>query len=227
MLTEIWSDMNCPWCFIGKRRFDKALAAFEHAGEIEIRWRCPRVDPTASKDGSETLPQAMMRKHQLPLEKVLQMLEQVTVLAAAEGLEYRLPEARPVDTFDAHRCVRHAGRYGLASEMMDRLSRAYAMEGRSLADHEELARLAADVGLDAGETRRMLAGGGHADDVLGDVERAAVFGIHAAPTYVFNEKYAVMGAEPTEYFLAAIRQVWAEGGSAGGGSARQGEARTR
>jgi predicted DsbA family dithiol-disulfide isomerase len=211
MQVEIWSDMICPWCYLGKRRFEAALARFEHRDAVEIRWRCPRIDPTASRDGSETLPQAMMRKHGVPLGQVMMMLAGVSGQAAADGLTYRLIDARPVSTFDAHRCMRMAARQGLASEFMDRMSQAYTMEGLSLADHDVLAGLAADVGLESAETRRVLAEGDHADEVLADVDRAREFGIVAAPTYIFDEVYGIAGAEPAKVFLDTLRGVWKQG----------------
>src|SRR5258708_12991676 len=138
------------------------------------------------------------------------MHEKVTALAAQEGLDYHFELAHPVNSFDAHRLIHLAAHHDLQGEMKERLQRAYFTEGALMTDPDTLVRLAVEVGLDADETRSMLASDAYADDVRADIRRARALGINGVPFFLFNEKYAVSGAQPLELFLTALDRTWQE-----------------
>jgi predicted DsbA family dithiol-disulfide isomerase len=215
MKIEIWSDIACPWCYIGKRRLERALAARaggEEVGgdvggeEIEITWRSFELDPAAPASRDESLEEILSRKYGMSVEKARQMQEHMTTVAAAEGLDFRFDAVKPGSTFDAHRLIHHAASEGRQDEMKERLLRAYFTDGISMGDHAALAEAAADVGLDAGEARAALASDRYADDVRRDQARARELGIGGVPFFLFNGELGVSGAQPPEVFA----QVFAE-----------------
>ena len=152
MKIEIWSDVVCPWCYIGKRRFEAALAEFEHAADVEVRWRSFQLDPDAPDSREVTVSQAeqLARKKGLPLEQVHAMQEQVTAVAASVGLDYRLDRTRPGNTFDAHRLLHLAIEHGVQDTLKERFDAATFTEGLSVSDPDELTRLAVEVGAGGG-----------------------------------------------------------------------------
>ncbi|WP_338693507.1 DsbA family oxidoreductase [Streptomyces sp. Q6] len=204
--VEIWSDVICPWCFIGKRKFEAALAGFEHRDSVRVRWRSFELDPTTPKDIDETIAQRMLRRQGIPPEQAAQLLAGVTATAAAEGLEYHLDRARPVNTFDAHRVVHLAADRGLAEPFQERLMRAYTAEGASLADRDTLVRLGAEAGLDAEDVGKTLDGDDYAAAVRADEDRALQLGVSAVPSFVFAETYVTSGAQPVETLTDLLRR---------------------
>ncbi|MFD3523531.1 DsbA family oxidoreductase [Streptomyces sp. NPDC058653] len=202
--VEIWTDVVCPWCFIGKRRFEKALAQFEERDAVRVRWRSFELDPAALRDTEETIPQRMLRRQGIPPERAAQLLAGVSEQAAAEGLEYHLDRARPVNTFDAHRLVHHADTEGLAERFQERLMRAYTAEGASVADHPTLVALAEESGLATGPVRDVLAGDAYADAVRADEDRAARLGVSGVPSFVIAEQWSVSGAQPVEVLAGLL-----------------------
>lgn len=210
MQVEIWSDVVCPWCYIGKRRFEAALANFKHRDQIEITWKSFQLDPQAPRTAEETLDQMLATKYGMSVEKAAAANERVTSLAAREGLDYHLELAHPGNTFDAHRLIHLAATHGLQGEMKERLMRAYFSEGQAVGESETLVRLAAEVGLDADEAREVLANGTYADEVVADEREARVLGISGVPFFVLDEKYGISGAQPVELFQQALEQAWAE-----------------
>ncbi|MBO1332644.1 DsbA family oxidoreductase [Streptomyces sp. VRA16 Mangrove soil] len=204
--VEIWSDVICPWCFIGKRKFEAALADFEHRDSVRVRWRSFELDPTTPKDIDETIAERMLRRQGIPPEHAAQLLAGVTATAAAEGLEYHLDKARPVNTFDAHRVVHLAADRDLAEPFQERLMRAYTAEGASLADRDTLVRLGTESGLDAAEVGKTLDGDDYADAVREDEDRAARLGVSAVPSFVFAETYVTSGAQPVETLTDLLRR---------------------
>jgi predicted DsbA family dithiol-disulfide isomerase len=211
MQVEIWSDIGCPWCYIGRRRFEKALAQFEHAAAVEVTWRSFELDPNAPRENAGSINDLLMHKYRLSRQQVESMQAQVTLLAVQEGLEFRMDLVQPVNTFDAHRLLHLAASHGLQSEMKERLQRAYFSEGRQVSDHETLVLLAVETGLDAAETRRVLEDpNAYAGEVRADLRKARLLGINGVPFFVLAGKYGVSGAQPTQLLLDALNNAWEE-----------------
>lgn len=210
MNVEIWSDVVCPWCYIGKRRFEAALSRFAHRDAVTITWRSFELDPQAPPRHPGTLDDLLQRKYGGSRAQVAQMHAQVAALAAAEGLEYRLDRAQPGNTFDAHRLLHLAADRDLQGALKERLLRAYFTEGAPTGDPETLLMLAADAGLDADEARAVLESGEYAEAVRDDEQRASDFGIRGVPFVAIDERYGVSGAQPAGAFLSALERAWVD-----------------
>ena len=208
MDIEIWSDIACPWCYVGKRRFEAALAQFEHHDEVTITWRSFELDPEAPTERQGDRAEHLARKYGMSIEQARQAEQQMTETAAGEGLEFRFDLARAGNTFDGHRLVHLAKAHGLQDEMKERLLRAYFSEGVLISDHDALARLAQEVGLPADEVRETLAGDRCSADVREDERTAQGFGISAVPTFVVDRRIAASGAHPPEALLSLLNQGW-------------------
>jgi len=210
MKIEIWSDVVCPWCYIGRRRFEKALDQFEHRNEVEVIWRSYQLDPNAPRDFEGSVNDLLAQRYGLSQAEAASKNEQVVALAALEGLEFHFDKAHPVNTLDAHRLLHLAAKHHLQGEMKERLQKAYFTEGLVISDHPTLVRLAEQVGLNGEEVRQMLESDVFTQDVQVDEQRARAMGSNGVPFFVFEEKYAVSGAQPSEIFLQALDQVWQE-----------------
>lgn len=210
MKVEIWSDIACPWCYIGRRRFEKALNQFEYRDQVEVIWRSHQLDPNAPRNYDGSVNDLVMQRYGMSLKQVEASHAQITALAHAEGLDYHLDKAHPVNSFDAHRLIHLAAHHHLQSEMKERLQKAYFTDGHVISDHETLVQLAVEVGLDAAETRQVLVDGSYGAEVRADGRRAQMLGSNGVPFFLFDEKYAVEGAQPTELFLTALERTWAE-----------------
>jgi predicted DsbA family dithiol-disulfide isomerase len=210
MRVEIWSDVVCPWCYIGKRRFESALASFKYRDQVEIVWKSFQLDPGAPRTSDLSLDEMLSKKYGMSREKAAAANARVTSLAAQEGLDYHLDQARPGNTFDAHRLIHLAAAHGKQGEMKERLMRAYFTEGQPIGEVETLVKLAAEVGLDAEEARAVLASDTYADEVTADEREARQLGITGVPFFVIGEKYGISGAQPGELFQQALEQAWAE-----------------
>jgi predicted DsbA family dithiol-disulfide isomerase len=209
MKVEIWSDIACPWCYVGKRRFEAALAKFEHRDQVQVSWRSFELDPDAPPERAGDRAARLAEKYGTSVEQARDMERQMTDVAAAEGLDFRFDIARGGATFDAHRIVHLAEAHGLQDEMKERLMRGYLSEGELMADHETLVRLATEVGLPEDEAREVLAGERYAAEVRGDERTASQFGISAVPTFVVDRSIGASGAHPPEALLDLLRQGWA------------------
>lgn len=205
MLVEIWSDVVCPWCYIGKRRFETALRSFEGAGDVEVQWRSFQLNPHQPKGSRELSLQHLADKYRVTLEEAKAMHQRVTDLAAAEGLEYDMDRYTVINTFDAHRVAHLAKARGLDDEINERFLRAQLVEGEVLEDAETLIRLAAEVGVSEEETRRVLESDEYADEVQDDIRTARELGITGVPFFVIDRKYGVSGAQPADAFLQALQ----------------------
>ncbi len=217
MNVEIWSDVVCPWCYIGKRRFETALGQFAHRDEVVVVWRSFELDPHAERLVPGTLNELLARKKGGTPEQAAAMSAQITALAATEGLEYHLDQARSGNTFDAHRLLHLAAEQGRQGALKERLMRAYFTEGRPIGEAATLVALAAEVGIAAAEAAAVLAGDAYAAEVRADERRAAALGITGVPFVVVDGRYGVSGAQPPQVFLNVLEQAWAESpGEAGG-----------
>jgi predicted DsbA family dithiol-disulfide isomerase len=210
MTVEIWSDVVCPWCYIGKRRFERALAQWEHRDEVEVIWRSFELDPHAPPTTSETVDEMLARKKGMPVSRAAAMREQVTAFAAEEGLEYHLDRAQSGNTFDAHRLIHLAAEHGIGGAAKERLLRAYFTEAQAIGDREALVGLGSELGLDATLVRDALEGDAYADAVRADERRAQLLGISGVPFFVIDNTFGVSGAQAPETFGRALRQAWAE-----------------
>jgi predicted DsbA family dithiol-disulfide isomerase len=208
MDVEIWSDIACPWCYVGKRRFEAALAEFEHRDEVTVRWRSFELDPQAPPERAGDRAQHLAEKYGMSLEQANAAEQQMTGVAAGEGLDFRFDIARAGNTFDGHRIVHLAAEHGLEDAMKERLLRAYLSEGELIADPETLVRLAVEVGVPADEARETVAGERFADDVRADEQDAARLGISAVPTFIVDRAIGGSGAHPPEALLGLLRQGW-------------------
>jgi predicted DsbA family dithiol-disulfide isomerase len=208
MDVEIWSDINCPWCYIGKRRFEAALSEFEHADEVNVTWRSFELDPSAPAEIPGNGAARIAEKYGVTVERAQEMEQHVTEVAAGDGLEYNLEHARLGSTFDGHRLVHLANEHGLQDAMKERLMRARFTDSQLVSDHETLVALAVEVGLDADEVRAMLDGDEFADAVRDDERTAQEFGITGVPMFVVDRAFGASGAQPPEQLLALLRHGW-------------------
>lgn len=206
---EIWSDIACPWCYVGKRRFEAELARFEHRDAVRVIWRSFELDPAAPRERTGDRRARLAEKYGLTIERAREMEQQMTDVAATEGVEFRFDIARSGSTFDAHRIVHLGEEHGLQDAMKERLLRAYFTEGELISDHETLTRLAADVGLSEDEVRKTLAGERYAEQVRDDEQAAGQLGISAVPTFVIDRALGASGAHPPDALLDLLRQGWA------------------
>jgi predicted DsbA family dithiol-disulfide isomerase len=209
---EIWSDIASPWCYIGKRRFEAALAAFEHRDEVQVTWRSFELDPTAPHERDGDLAAHLARKYGMDISQARARQQQMTEMAAAEGATFRFEIVRSGSTFDAHRIVHLAAEHGLQDAMKERLLRAYFSEGRLLSDHDTLVALAVEVGLPADAVAETLAGRRYAEQVRDDERTAGRLGISAVPTFVVDRALAASGAQPPDALLGLLRQGWEASG---------------
>ena len=207
MLVEIWSDVVCPWCAGGRARLERALAAYAHADEVDVRWRSFELDPTRRGTVDGDYVTMLARKYRTDRRRAQQMVDRMTEAGAAEGVTFRFDIARPGSTFDAHRLLHLAADRGVQHEATARFLEGYHSEGVPIAEHGPLAELATSAGLDPDEVTEVLAGDAYAADVRADEEQAREYGISGVPFFVLDRRAAVAGAQPAEQLLAALRQV--------------------
>ena len=208
--VEIWSDVVCPWCYIGKRRFEAALSAFPHRDAIEVTYRSFELDPHAEVNSGESTTERLAEKYGVSLEQAAGMNRRVTSIAAGEGLDYHLENARHANTVKAHRLIHFAADKGRQNEALERIMTAYFSEGEDIGDTATLVRLATEAGLDADEARAVLESDDYSDAVRADERRAAMLGITGVPFFVVDERYGVSGAQPAEFLREVLERAWAE-----------------
>ncbi len=210
MKVEIWSDVVCPWCAIGRRRFERALGRFPHRDEVRVRWRSFQLDSDAPPERPGEPAEHLAKKYGITRERAEEMNRQLTETAAAEGLEFHLERTRGGNSFDAHRLLHLAADRGVQDAVKDRLFRAHFTEGERIGDPETLVRLGAEAGLDADEARAVLASHRYTDAVDADEVQAQRYGITGVPFFVIDGKYGVSGAQEADALLQVLDQAWAE-----------------
>jgi predicted DsbA family dithiol-disulfide isomerase len=204
MTVEIWSDVVCPWCYVGKRRFEHALEQFAHRDDVRLTWRSFQLDPAAPPERTHSGAEHLAAKYGMTVEQAEQSNAQMTELAAGEGLEYHLDRTRGGNSFDAHRLIHLAAARGRQDAMKERLMRAYFTEGEAIGDAETLVRLATEVGVDPDG----LLNDAYADAVRADEELAMRIGIRGVPFFVLDRRHGVSGAQPSELLLEALDKAW-------------------
>ncbi len=207
MQIEIWSDVICPWCYIGKRNFETALSRSGHSKQIDIIWRSYELDPNAPMQQPGSIRELLAQKYQVSLQEADEMIARVTAKAADAGLEYHMDIARRGNTFDAHRLLHFAAGKQVGDLAMEAIMHAYFCEGLAVGDPAALARLAPGFGIAESEAKGMLESDQYSDAVRADEARAAGFGISGVPFFVFDEKSGISGAQPVEVFAEALQQM--------------------
>ena len=207
---DIWSDIACPWCYIGKRHLEQALAKFPHAADVELVWRAFELDPEAParRDDSQSFTQRLAAKYGMSVAEAQRRIDQVIATGAKAGIEFRYDHMKSGNTFDAHRLLHWAHEQGKQGALKERMMRAYMTDGLAIGEPDVLAGLAADVGLDAAEARAILAGDRYRDAVRADEARARELGISGVPFFVMAGRIGVSGAQPAEVLVDALTQAW-------------------
>jgi len=210
MKVEIWSDIACPWCYIGKRRFEKALDAFPHRDDVEVHWRSYQLDPTLPDHHDGTELDYLVQRKGMSRTQVSQMFDQVTAIAADEGLRYDFGSVVVANSFAGHELLHLAKARGAGDAVKEALLSAHFEHGEDMGDRDVLVRIGTEAGLDADEIRRDLDAHTWRDAVGADIRAAHQLGIRGVPFFVLDEKYGVSGAQPTELFAQALEQAWRE-----------------
>ena len=208
MRVDVWSDIICPWCYIGRARFEQALAGFEHRDQIEVVHHSFQLDPSYPAGHTELSTEMLSRKYGMAVAEAAAMEAKMEQTAAAEGLEYHMDGLHIGNTSDAHRVVHLAASVGLQDAMVERLFRAHFTERRSVFSRESLVTLAVEVGLDEAEVRAVLESDRYADAVAEDAAAASRLGANGVPFFVIDMRYGVSGAQPTELFTQALTEAW-------------------
>jgi predicted DsbA family dithiol-disulfide isomerase len=207
MTIDVWSDIACPYCYIGKHHLEAALQQFPHNNQVQIIWHSFELDPGAPTDSKENLYEMIARKYGVSIEQAKTMTQRTAASGAAAGLTIHFDMVAPSNTHDAHRLLHLAATEGKQSEMKERLFQAYFTEGKHIGRKETLRSLALEVGIDAVS---MLDTGAFSADVKKDEQEAANIGIRGVPFFVFDNKYAVSGAQPVDVFGQVLQKVWEE-----------------
>jgi predicted DsbA family dithiol-disulfide isomerase len=209
MHVEIWSDIACPWCYIGKRRFETALAQFEHRDEVQVTWRSFELDPEAPREREGDRVVHLAAKYGSSVAEAERMQQHMTEVAAADGLDFRFDIARDGNTFDAHRLLHLAAAHGMQDALEERFFRGYLTEGEVIGDPAVLQRLAVDAGLPEHEVREVLATDQYAAEVRDDERTGAALGIRGVPFFVVDRAMGASGAQPPELLVDLLQRGWA------------------
>jgi predicted DsbA family dithiol-disulfide isomerase len=207
---DVWSDVVCPWCYLGKRRLERALSDFEHADEVDIRWRSFELDPHAPpvREGDPTA--RLARKYGISVDQAQAARLRLTAFAAAEGLPYRLDAVRPGNSFNAHRLIHLGEERGIQDQVKERFLAAYFCEGQAIGDPEVLLSQATAAGLDRDEVTKVLDGEAYADAVRADEAEAAEREITGVPFFLIGGRFAIPGAQEVDTILAILQRAWAK-----------------
>ena len=206
--VDIWSDVQCPWCYIGKRKFEAGAAQFGR--DVEVEYHSFELAPDTPVDFDGTPVDYLSARKGIPVDQVHEMLARVTGIAAEVGLDYHFEDVHQTNTRKAHELLHYAKAHGKQSEMKERLLKAYFVEGGHVGQVEQLAQLASEVGLDEADVLRRLNEAEFAQAVEDDVQQAVAYGIQGVPFYVIDGKYGISGAQPAEVFAQALQQAFDE-----------------
>ena len=210
MKVEIWSDIVCPWCFVGKRQFERALAEFEHADEIEVVWRAYELDPRAPEVREGTYAERIARKYGIEVGQARAAMARIINAGAEAGVEFKFEIMRPGNTFDAHRLVHLGKARGIQGAVKERFLHATFYEGEPIGTREVLERTAVDAGLELDDVRAVLDSDMYAEDVRVDERVAHSLGVTGVPFFLIDDAYGVPGAQEPSVYLNLLRRAWAE-----------------
>ena len=210
MKIEIWSDIMCPFCYIGKRRFEEALATFEGKNDVEIEWKSFLLSPELKTDPNKNIHEYLAEHKNISLEEAKGLNDYVTNMAAQVGLTYNFDKAIPANSFNAHRFLHFAKKHGKQNEAEERLFKAYFTEGKNIDDAQTLLLLAIELELDANKLADAMNNGEFTNDVIADINEAQQLGVRGVPFFVFNRKYAVSGAQESEAFTQTLEKAFEE-----------------
>jgi predicted DsbA family dithiol-disulfide isomerase len=210
MKVEIWSDVMCPFCYIGKRRFEAALEKFPNKQHIEIQWRSFQLAPELETDTTKGVHEYLAEKKGWSLDYSEDVHNKMTATAREAGLEYNFDKAIVANSFNAHRLSHLAAKYNLQDAAEERLFAAYFTEGKNIDDQETLIQLGKEIGLPETEIAKMLDSDLYSNEVQQDIYRAQQVGVQGVPFFVLDNKYAVSGAQATETFAGALEKAWEE-----------------
>jgi predicted DsbA family dithiol-disulfide isomerase len=214
MRVEIWSDVVCPWCYLGKARWDRALTSFDHRDQVEVLYRSFELDPSAPIGVTTPTVDLLASKYGMTAVQADDAQRQMEERAALDGLTFRMDGLRSGSTFDAHRLLHLAKSHGCQSELVERFHRAYFTEHASVFDRSSLTDLAVQAGLEHREVQRVLADDRYGDAVRDDEATAHSLGATGVPFFVINRRYAISGAQPSEVFSQLLERAWADHGAA-------------
>jgi predicted DsbA family dithiol-disulfide isomerase len=212
MEVEIWADIVCPWCYLGKRHFERALDSFDHRDKVQVVYRSFELDPAAPQGVTTPTVDLLAQKYRMSPDQARQAQRQMEERASADGLTFRMDGLRSGNTRDAHRLLHLAKSSGRQSELMERLQRAYFTEQDSIFDHDTLTRLAVEAGLDRGEVADVLASDRYTDHVETDQAMAQSLGATGVPLFVIDRRYGISGAQPPETIAGVLERAWSEAG---------------
>ncbi|MBM7632113.1 DsbA family oxidoreductase [Geomicrobium sediminis] len=207
MNIEVWSDIACPFCYIGKRKFEMGLDQFSDKENVKVTYKSFQLQPDADVHTTETLNEQLEKKFGQGPEQVAAMQQQVVQQANDVNLDYHMDDVKPTNTESAHRLIHYAKEHGKMAEMKEELLKAYFIEGKHVGEHEQLAALAERVGLNKQTALTILESGAYKEAVQQDIQEGAQLGVQGVPFFVFNRKYAVSGAQPPEAFLEVLNKV--------------------
>jgi predicted DsbA family dithiol-disulfide isomerase len=210
MQVEIWSDVVCPWCYLGKKRFEQALAGFQHRDDVQVIYRSFELDPASPQGVTTPTIDRLASKYGMTPAQASQAQRQMEERAAGDGLAFRMEGLRSGNTRDAHRLIQLAKERGRQAALVERLHRAYFTEQDSIFDHEALTRLAVEAGLDRDEVALVLAGDSYGDHVETDEAMAQAIGATGVPLFVIDRKYGISGAQPAETITRVLERAWSE-----------------
>ena len=210
MKVEIWSDVMCPFCYIGKRHFEKALEEFSGKDNVEVVWKSFQLSPDAQRTPGKDIHDYLAERKGQTREWAKQMNDNVTAMAAKAGLRYDFDKAIVANSFDAHRFSHLAAKHGKQDAAEEQLFAGYFTEGKDISDHETLVAMGKAIGLDEQELRSMLNSDQYAEEVKRDIQEAEMLGARGVPFFVFDRKYGVSGAQPPETFLQVLEKAASE-----------------
>lgn len=210
MKVDIWSDIVCPFCYIGDTQFKKALSSFTHAKDVEVVYHSFELTPDAPKQPEHSAAEYLAAKKGMPIETMRQMQQQLSETASSQGLTMNMDKIQIVNTFDGHRLIHYAASKGAQHQAVEALHKAYFTDSVNVADKNELLAVAKQIGLNEDETVQVLESNDYANEVNADINKAKALGIQGVPFFVVNEKYGVSGAQGVEVFSDILQKAWHE-----------------
>ncbi len=208
MKIEIWSDIMCPFCYIGKRKFEVALAQFEHKDAVEIEWKSFLLSPEMKTDPTKNIHQFLADHKGISLDEATGMNDNVAHMAAQVGLEYNFDKTIPANSFNAHRFLHFTKQHGKQNEAEELLFKAYFTDGKNIDDAPTLMDFAEQLGLDAGALAQAMGSGEYTNEVIADIQEAQALGLQGVPFFVFDRKYGVSGAQDPATFLETLETAY-------------------